>query len=90
MRARPLAWVISPAATPAASRLYQVWHDYGWPERRLLNLLNSEATPFPEGFTHVGNVRAGSLAEALELSVDKGRALSASRRFTVYAVGVDL
>jgi hypothetical protein len=51
---------------------YQVWQDRGWPESRLADILHGEQTPFPEGYVHVANVQAESLAEAVELTVDTG------------------
>jgi hypothetical protein len=51
---------------------YQVWQDRGWPESRLAHMLHGEQTPFPEGYIHVANVQAESLAQAMELTVDTG------------------
>lgn len=56
--------------------VFQVWHDHHWPESYLSHVLGGcPEPPFPQSYTHVANVRADSLAQAVELTTDKGHFL---------------
>jgi hypothetical protein len=54
-------------------KTYQVWHDAGWPQSRLNQMLGGwPPSRFPEDYVHVANVRANGLREAVELTTDQG------------------
>lgn len=56
-----------------AKETYQVWHDIGWPQSRLDQLLGGwPPSRFPEDYVHVANVQANGLRQAVELTTDKG------------------
>ena len=52
--------------------VYQVWHDNHWPGSRARHVIGCPPSPFPQGFTHVANVRANNLEQAFGLTKDKG------------------
>jgi hypothetical protein len=57
-------------------KTYQVWHDVGWPQSRLNQLLGGwPPSRFPEDYVHVANVRANGLREAVDLTTDRGSLL---------------
>src|SRR5262249_34865037 len=58
-------------------KTYQVWHDAGWPQSRLNQMLGGwPPSRFPEDYVHVANVRANGLREAVELTTDRGSLLT--------------
>ncbi len=60
-----------------SKKTYQVWHDVGWPQSRLNQMLGDwPPTPFPEGYVHVSNVQANGLREAVELTTSSGSLLA--------------
>lgn len=61
-------------------KVYKVYHDYRWPQS-MIDELNHGAFPshFPEDYTHVANVRANGLREAVDLTRDVGGILDDTR-----------
>lgn len=59
------------------SKTYQVWH--GHSESRHAYLAEGVQSPFPTGFTHVANVKANGLREAVELTTNTGGELLSQR-----------
>lgn len=61
---------------------YQVFHDNGWPTSRIEQIV-AERPPsrFPEDFTHVANVQANGLREAVELTTDTGGIVGDAREW---------
>jgi hypothetical protein len=56
-----------------AKKTYQVWHDAGWPQSRLNQMLGGwPPSRFPEEYVHVANVQANGLREAVELTTHRG------------------
>ena len=59
-----------------AKKTYQVWHETGWPESRINQMLGGwPPSRFPEDYVHVANVQANGLREAVGLTTDKGNIL---------------
>jgi hypothetical protein len=60
-----------------AKKTYQVWHDAGWPQSRLNQMLGGwPPSRFPEHYVHVANVQANGLREAVELTTGRGSHLA--------------
>jgi hypothetical protein len=60
-----------------AKKTYQVWHDIGWPQSRLNQVLGGwPPSRFPGDYVQVANVRANGLREAVELTTGRGSLLS--------------
>ncbi len=56
---------------------FQVWHDRGWPQSRLDQMLGSTPpSSFPQDYFHAADVEAGSLREAVGLTTGKGSVLT--------------
>ncbi len=52
---------------------YQVWHDAGWPQSRINQMLGGwPPSRFPEDYIHVANVQANGLRETVQMTTDKG------------------
>ena len=63
-----------PARTGAE---HQVWHDRGWPQSRLDQMLGGcPPSAFPADYFHAADVRAGSLREAVQLTTSEGHLLN--------------
>lgn len=63
-----------------AKKLYQVWHDTGWPESRINQLLGGwPPPPFPEAYIHAANVQANGLREVFCLTTDMGSFLQGNQ-----------
>ncbi len=59
-----------------AKTTYQVWHDAGWPQSRINQMLGGwPPSRFPEDYVHVANVQANGLREVVGLTTDKGNVL---------------
>jgi hypothetical protein len=59
-----------------AKKTYQVWHDTGWPQSRINQMLGGwPPSRFPEDYVHVANVQANGLREVVALTTDKGSIL---------------
>jgi hypothetical protein len=58
-------------------KFYQVWHDLGWPQSRINQMLGGHPpSRFPDDYVHVADVKADGLRQAVELTTDKGSILS--------------
>jgi hypothetical protein len=56
---------------------YQVWHDRGWPQSRIDQMLDGwPPSAFLADYFHAADVRAGSLQEAVQLTTSKGHLLN--------------
>jgi len=57
-------------------KTYQVWHETGWPESRLNQMLAGwPPSRFPEDYVQVANVQANGLREAVEMTTGTGSIL---------------
>jgi hypothetical protein len=57
-------------------KMYQVWHDRGWPQSRINEMMAGwPPSRFPDHYVHVANVKANGLQHAVELTTDQGNIL---------------
>ena len=64
------------AVEPPGRGEYQVWHDRGWPQSRINQMLGGwPPSHFPQDYVHAADVQADSLLEAVQLTTAKGHVL---------------
>ena len=55
---------------------YQVWHDRGWPQSRIDQMLGGwPPSQFPQDYFHAADVQADSVLEAVQLTTGNGHVL---------------
>jgi hypothetical protein len=60
-------------------KMYQVWHDRGWPQSRLNQTLGGwPPSRYPNDYVHVANVKANGLRHVVELTTGKGSFLDST------------
>src|SRR5262249_32937538 len=64
-------------------KIYEVWHDKGWPESRIAQATGIEGGEgsFPADYVHVANVQANSLRQAVEITTDTGGIIDDPRQW---------
>jgi len=66
---------------PAEAGRYEVWHDRGWPQSRINQMLGGwPPSQFPEDYFHAASVQAESLQDAVALTTSKGDVLSGNHQ----------